>query len=341
MGKENDAMVSFLEDNERFADLFNFSYFDGEQVVKPEDLMAASEVYVAKPESKDGVRIRDIKKRLRSGKELKILALESQSNVNYIMPWRCMDYDSREYGEQIRVIQKKNRKAANAGNEIVYDNVGERLCEFKRNDRLVPVYTICVYHGAEEWDGPRSLIDMMDFGADDVGTDNAECDRERWERYFADYPMRLICVNEMADYSKLQTSVKEVFRLLPYRKDKTRLYEIMRKSPEYQQVDMETAHTISVLIGVDTFMEREEKYKNGEGYNMCQALRELVEDSRMEGRAEGRESVLRELSDGMKAMVRDNLAVGLGEESIIKMLQKYFMLSAEEAKSLLKEVEEK
>lgn len=25
------------------------------------------------------------------------------------------------------------------------------------SDRLVPVYTLCLYHGENHWDGPRSL----------------------------------------------------------------------------------------------------------------------------------------------------------------------------------------
>ena len=34
MGKKNDALLTYLEDNARFADLFNYSYFGGMQVVR-------------------------------------------------------------------------------------------------------------------------------------------------------------------------------------------------------------------------------------------------------------------------------------------------------------------
>lgn len=40
---------------------------------------------------------------------------------------------------------------------------GERLGKFRKKDQIAPVYTICLYHGIEEWDGPRCLKDMMDF----------------------------------------------------------------------------------------------------------------------------------------------------------------------------------
>ena len=78
-------MLSYLDDDKRFADLFNQLYFKGRQVVDAEELAEASEVYHGKPGEKGNQRTRDIKRRLKSGKELKILAVESQSDVNYIM----------------------------------------------------------------------------------------------------------------------------------------------------------------------------------------------------------------------------------------------------------------
>lgn len=240
MGLENDVLLSYLEDNARFADLFNCFYFGGEQVVKPRDLKEASEVYTLPPEGrggkgrkadrgrtagkvrkkgKSGQRIRDIKRHLESGGCLKVLALEAQSDINYYMPWRIMEYDCMEYGRQIRQVQRRNREAeeaardeawkaekdageklceaeraargaageeacesekavweeacetegaawkrlceaeeklGKAGRKSVYANSGELLGRFRREDRLAPVYTLCLYTGSEEWDGPRT-----------------------------------------------------------------------------------------------------------------------------------------------------------------------------------------
>ena len=93
MGKENDILCSYLEDNVRFADLFNGSFFGGEQVVRPEDLQEASEVYSGSLKDQKGSyqRIRDIKKILKNGMTLNILAIESQTRVDYSMPWRCLN----------------------------------------------------------------------------------------------------------------------------------------------------------------------------------------------------------------------------------------------------------
>lgn len=85
MGAENNAMLSYLDDDKRFADLFNQMYFKGQQVADAGELAEALEVYHGKPGEKGGQRTHDIKRRMKSGKELKILAVESQSDVNYIM----------------------------------------------------------------------------------------------------------------------------------------------------------------------------------------------------------------------------------------------------------------
>ena len=100
-------------------------------------------------------RMRDIKKRLKTGEGLRILAVEDQSLVNYTMPWRCMNYDCLEYGRQIKQIQENNQEKQE------YADEGERTSRFTRSDALIPVYTVCLYHGTERWDGPRRLNEMM------------------------------------------------------------------------------------------------------------------------------------------------------------------------------------
>lgn len=279
MGKENDAILSYLGNNERFAELFNCFYFENRDVIQPQDISEASEVYVSKTGQKGGQRIRDIKKRLKSGACLKILAVEAQNDISYIMPWRIMEYDCLEYRNQIRDIQRANSRREKLGRKKVYRNAGERLGKFRKKDRIAPVYTICLYHGVEEWDGPRCLKDMMDFGPEEGGGA-----REEWEKYFVDYPMRLVSADDIAACSGFKTSIGSVFALLPFRKDKAGLKEILEKNPEYREMDEETAQTISVLMGIE-FME--EKYKEGKGYNMCLAIQEMVEEGRLEGRLEG------------------------------------------------------
>ncbi|MBQ8230621.1 MAG: hypothetical protein IJZ34_01620, partial [Lachnospiraceae bacterium] len=78
-------MMDYLKDNDRFADVFNGGCFDGKKVVKPEELEEGSEVYKEVRGKKTIPRTRDLKKRLKSGRKLKILAIENQADIDYTM----------------------------------------------------------------------------------------------------------------------------------------------------------------------------------------------------------------------------------------------------------------
>lgn len=305
MGKENDLMLEYLRDNRRFADLFNVGLFGGGQVVKATELEEAGENYTefgsgeradmiqplstvsrkeaaatadctAKRKRKRSTtvpRSRDIKKRLKSGTELRILSIEEQSHIDYTMPWRCMNYDTLEYGRLVKEIQKQNEKVT------PYTDEDERLCRFTRDDRLAPVYTVCLYHGTARWDGPRCLKDMVKFGNDEENV--------FWEKHFSDYQMNLICVNELEDFSGFTTGLKELFALMAHRNNKREMNAFLESHEEYKYIDEETAEIISGIMGVETFMENKERYKEGSQYNMCQAIKEMWNDGLNAGLSQG------------------------------------------------------
>ena len=115
MGKSSTAVNHWMRDRGRFADLFNGVVFDGEQVVRPEDLEEArgeSDILVPDQEKKERQvqRYRDIVMQWKKGPYLAMLACESQSSVHYAMPVRNMLYDSLSYTEQIRGIGDSNRR---------------------------------------------------------------------------------------------------------------------------------------------------------------------------------------------------------------------------------------
>lgn len=283
MGKKNIVWNQYLRDKRRFADVVNGFLYHGEQVVSAEDLEDVSTVYAqpkvsgesGKVESDRVERIRDIRMTAKTGATYCLYALENQEHVNYAMPFRCMEYDTLEYGKQLEEIRKKNIAEKDLKND------GEWLCKVKKTDKLSPIYTICLYHGEEPWDGPRSLKDMMDFGEDE----------EILSRYFADYPMRLVCLNEKENFEEFRTEVSKVFHLLNFRKNKKQLQQELKTNPDYEDVDMETVETISVMLDMPKIWEHKNNFirnKEREGLNMCQAMREIIEDAKNEGREEGR-----------------------------------------------------
>ena len=314
MGKENNLMVDYLRDNHRFADLFNGGLFAGKCVVKADELDSAGENYTefsVPPADKPAEavspvytvpRSRDVIKRLRCGATLRILAVEEQSSIDYTMPWRCMNYDALEYGRQVKDIQRLNREQKQA---LDHD---EFLCGFRKTDRLSPVYTLCLYHGTKAWDGPRNLREMMQFGSDE--------ERELWEQNFSDYPLRLICVNELQNTACFTTGLKELFGVMPYRDDKHAMAKFFSEHEEYEYLDEETALIIGGIIGAKKFMDNKEKYEHEGGYNMCLALKEMMEDSELAGIEKG-------ISQGISLSAAIFRAVKAGQTDNVAIAAKY------------------
>ena len=100
--KKYDTMNYYFSDSKRFADLFNAVFFQGESVVDPDVLSEGAEVYhqpgAEKPKTgRHGERIErihDVRKKLKTGGVLCVLALENQELVDYAVPFRCMQYDT-------------------------------------------------------------------------------------------------------------------------------------------------------------------------------------------------------------------------------------------------------
>ena len=65
--------------------------------------------------------------------------------------------DAFSYLKEYNEIAKKHKK------EKDYTATDEFLSRMKKTDRLHSVLTICIYYGENPWDGPHSLIDMLEI----------------------------------------------------------------------------------------------------------------------------------------------------------------------------------
>ncbi len=313
MGEKNDAILRYLEDNARFADLMNGAVFGGIQAVDPEQLEDASEHYTEKEGKGRNIgyrsRTRDIIRRVRNGGSiLRLVALEAQETVDYGMPLRCMNYDVQEYSRQARALQKKNEKRKG------YQNASERLGRIRSMDRLLPVYTVCLYHGADPWDGPLCLSDMMQFEKEDA-----------FRSLFCDYPMILIRADEPMDYGAFRTSLRELLVVLPFRKDRKEMRKLIREQEAYRKLDRDTLEAIAVMTDNRKLLEKAENYRNEKGeYNMHEEMGSFF----MDGVEEGRE-------EGIRAIILDNMENGSSREQIQKKLERYFGMSEKGASEYL------
>lgn len=314
MGKISNTVNYYFSDNKRFADLFNAVFFQGKAVVEPESLLEGSETYhqavtrKAKTEQSE-VRtefIRDVCKKMRNGRVLRILALENQELVDYTMPFRCMQYDTVEYGKQLDEIRRRNER------EGRLHTGAELFSGILKEDRLEPVYTLCLYHGEEKWDGPRSLGDMVSF----------EGEKDVFRKIFNDYPLRLYCLNEAHNLKMFHTEVRQLFCALQYRKDRVGLCRLLESDPAYRHLDRDTLEAMTVLLKMSKVWERRDrimkKSEDREEYDMCQAVREWAEEERRlgekVGRKEGREEI-------RAAIVRNLIRRGDTDESIMQVAE--------------------
>lgn len=301
MGKQNNVLYSYLSAPERFAEIFNLGLFQGNQVLKAEQLEAAGERSIQKEDGEYRETNRDIRKVLRDGSVYQIFAVENQSYVSFVMPLRCMMYDAREYQSQIEALEKENRKQKKLKNSDEY------LSGLQKRDRIAPVYTIVVYWGEKEWNGPRCLKDMMEFAGN-----------EQLKELFCDYSMHLLCINEIENCEDYKSDLKEVIRLLKCRGDKEKMYAAVSNCEEYRHLSEETYDVLSVLLGDDRLPVKKEAagVKGEGGYDMCKALTELYEDGIKEGRKEG-------LKEGELRFSRlCEILIHAGKESELKRIVK-------------------
>lgn len=302
MGKMNTAMCRFLSSRARFADVFNGILFNGREVIRASGLVVASEQYTVLSAKAPSERLRDIKMYLKTGETLRILALENQNRVDYTLPYRCMQYDALDYERQLEEVKQYNREQK----RLVFP--AEWLCGITQTDRLAPVYTLCLYHGEEPWDGPLALKDMMDFGEDADGM----------SRLFNDYPLRLYCVNGHTDFSMFRTEVREVFTALACRRDKKRLSSALEQDAAFARLNADTIKVLSVLLNLPGLWKERAKFmnfteKDEEEYDMCQAIRELLEDAEKAGLSQG-------LNQGLHQGINQGLNQGI--DLINSLIQK-------------------
>lgn len=117
MAKTDELMKNLFKHKEIFADLFNATIFNGQQLIKPEKLTEINTENIHIEDSiqdKDNInsnitkRYRDLYMRQNDSILQIILGCEDQSEVDYSMPIRTMLYDSLKYTEQQKNLELKS-----------------------------------------------------------------------------------------------------------------------------------------------------------------------------------------------------------------------------------------
>ena len=134
--------------------------------------------------------------RLRGGTQFVVMGIEEQSEVHYAMLVRVMEYDTAEYGRQVREKKNctENRKIC-AGQIFIWFSRDRTGC--------CQTITLVLYFG-ERWDGARSLHELLDF------TEWAD----HLRKIVADYPLHILEVLKYPNINLFQTDLGLVFGFL-------------------------------------------------------------------------------------------------------------------------------
>ena len=257
MGTKDSKAKEYLSDNMRFSEICNYVLFDGEKVIKPEDLKECDTTEVLSVFGIDKKQIvkqkwRDLLKSVsvkHTGQMYVILiGAEAQTDIHYAMPVKTMIYDALNYGEQVNEAKKRHRKNKD------YRSSDEFLSGFTLDDKLTPVITITLYLGTTQWDGPRSLAEMM-----------PQMD-ERILPFINDYRINLLNPLEITDFSKFETGLRPLFELLKNASDEEKLNDLITNDETFTRVDVETVAAINLFVGTDIKYDEKE-----EVVNMCKA----------------------------------------------------------------------
>ena len=266
MRKKDSLTKLFLSQEDVFADAFNYLLFGGEAVIKPEDLTEQDPTEIAEIKKLGKIftdqKYRDVLKlcTIRRSKyaTLVLLGIEGQANIHYAMPVRDMLYDALNYHAQVEAARRRH--------EGDHDLAGaELLSGFSREDRLVPVITLCICFEPEKWDAPRSLCDM--FGRIDP----------RVKKYVNDYRINLITPDEIKDFGVFASELGILLEFINKSNDKDGIRGIIEeREKEFSNVSITTVDMINTYTNANLSTENAE----GGNVDMCKGLQDLLEEER-------------------------------------------------------------
>ena len=314
----------YVKDAGVFADIFNYYIYGGRQVILPEQLTERDSTKIALPYGADGAvvpvqKFRDVQKMyaaMTDGKiEYVLYGAENQAEIHYAMAVKNNLYDALEYAGQVEEAAKSHRKEmkqkkeqgkTSADEDRKTPSAGEFLGGFWKEDRLIPSITVTIFFGPEEWDGPLSLLEMMDVSDPDV----LAC--------MDNYHVRLIAPAQMTDEEimKFQSSLREVMLFIKYSKDKENLSRVLvTNEKRFRELERRAADVIETITNSGI------KYNESEEVvDVCQAIREIRMEERKIGEQDGELKKAREAAENLHEMGLDTdkiaQAVGYTVETV-------------------------
>ncbi len=324
MGKIDTLTKEYMRRPIIFADVFNQFLYHGQQIIQPDRLAELDTTEIAVPYGADHVsvpeqRYRDVSKMLMAMTDGKvaycILAVENEAKIHYAVPVKNGLYDFLQLAHQVSKASASHKKSKSEEKP----SRNEFLSGFYKSDRLLPVLTVVVYFGAEEWDGPLSLREMY-----------ADCD-ETVLQYVADYRINLITPRGLSDkeIDEFQTNLREIMRYIKYSNDKKKLDNILKTEQRFRSVERSAVEIINAATNSKVKID-----EGKESVDMCLAIQEMREESGIEGRNEGRCEGRNE--GELEGAITFAKELGIPKEEVKKSFMLKYQKSEQETEELMK-----
>ena len=271
--KQDTILKNFWKNNDRFADLFNTFLFNGEEILKPDDLTEVdtdvSSMLKFNGHAETVQKILDVVKKTAYGIDFMILGLENQSHIHYAMPLRHMIGDAFSY--------------------------------------------------QKEWDGPLSLVDMLDIP-------------DKLKFIFSDYKFNLIQMRSCNDLHFHNSDINTVFDLSSsiYNRDYEKINNLYKNQPISPELALVVGAITESQELIDHALENEKKG----AINMCTALEELKKEGVQEGLQKGLQEGLQK--GEVKGIIQTCKLFNPDQDAALKLIMDKFSLSQETALAYIK-----
>lgn len=182
------------------------------------------------------------------------------------------------YGVGIERIQERNR-----AQKAAYARDDDFMYAYRKGDRLEPILNLTLYWGRRRWKRPLSLADMVDM----------RLLPEPLRELFQDHHMHLIHMRHIPDEAleKMDSDLKYVLGIIKRAGSRERYERYIWDNCEYfSRIPKSAMDVIDVCTNIKGLRERMQFRMNEDGEeeaDICQALREIVEDAKKQGVKQG------------------------------------------------------
>ena len=292
---EKDITQKVLEQyNDVFMDIVNVLLFNGEMVVREDDLIDLPTSSSKKIGKKINYQDRDVAKYWQGNKiNIAMLGLENQTDPDKLMPLRVISYDGAEYGWQ------SNRK--------------------NRDKPKYPVITLVLYMGHKgRWNYPKNIMGVVDVD-------------ERLKPYVNDYKINLFELAYLPEEkrklfkSDFRVVVDYLYQVRKNNKYEPEMYKI-------EHID-EVLNLMSAMTSDNRFEEVIEEVHEKEAKYMCEVIdimlnkgwQEAIDSGMQQGMQQGMQKGLEEgMQKGLEEGRQEGIATGveLEKKNIAQSMKK-------------------